>query len=121
MATSFPDLTIERIKSERNKDKATTHGYIYTLNRVVNGIEYWVCENRITLDSGINTIKTGFLCICCKFRGDFCLCNKIFMRLMFHATNFPCDQFSGDEFSANPTSIVFIFSFIVRLLYKSIL
>ena len=39
--------------------------------------------NRITLDSGINTVKTGFLCLCCKFRVDFCLCNKFSMRRIF--------------------------------------
>ena len=61
MATSFPDLTIERIKSERNKDKATTHGYIYTLNRVANGIEYWVCEKRGSCKARIHTSNNDII------------------------------------------------------------
>ena len=48
MATSsFTNPTcIERLKSKRNKDKATIQGSNYTLNRFAKGIEYWVCEKR---------------------------------------------------------------------------
>ena len=42
----LPDLTIKRINSERNKDMAIAYGFIYTLNRFANGIEYWVYEKR---------------------------------------------------------------------------
>ena len=44
MATPFP-VIIDKIKSERNKDKASTQGFLYTLHRSVNGKEHWVCES----------------------------------------------------------------------------
>ena len=49
MATSsFTNPTcIERLKSERTKDKAIIQGFIYTLNRFAKGIEYWVCEHLL--------------------------------------------------------------------------
>ena len=46
MATPSTSFSIERIKSERNKDKASIQGFIYTLNRKSHDIEYWVCEKR---------------------------------------------------------------------------
>ena len=38
MATHFPGI-IDKIKSEINKNKASTQGFLYTLNRSVNGRE----------------------------------------------------------------------------------
>ncbi|KAI6646922.1 hypothetical protein LOD99_9114 [Oopsacas minuta] len=47
MATSLTSsFSIERIPSERNKDKASIQGFTYTLNRKSHNIEYWVCEKR---------------------------------------------------------------------------
>ena len=44
MATPFPVIN-DKIKSEINKDKASTQGFIYTLNRSVNGREHWVVKS----------------------------------------------------------------------------
>ena len=49
------ELIIERIKSNKNKDKAFVMGYIYTLNRVTDGLSYWVCEKRGTCKARIHT------------------------------------------------------------------
>ena len=59
MATfSFTNPTcIERLKSERNKDKATIQGFIYTLNRFAKGIEHWVCEKRGSCKARLHTIN----------------------------------------------------------------
>ena len=48
-------LFIERIKSNKNKDKATVFGYIYTLNRVSDEVSYWVCEKRGICKARIHT------------------------------------------------------------------
>ena len=63
MATSsFTNPTcIERLKSERNKDKATIHGFINTLNRFAKGIEYWVCEKRGSCKARLHTINNEII------------------------------------------------------------
>ena len=38
MATTLA-VIIDKIKGERNKDKASTQGFLYTLHRSVNGVE----------------------------------------------------------------------------------
>ena len=48
------ELIIERMKSNKNKDKAFVMGYIYTLNRVTDGLSYWVCEKRGTCKARIH-------------------------------------------------------------------
>ena len=46
MATPLTSFSVERITSERKKDKASIQGFIYTLNRKSHDVEYWVCEKR---------------------------------------------------------------------------
>ena len=58
MATPF---TIQRIKSERKKDKATVEGFIYTLNRMSIDVEYWVCEKRGVCNSRIHTRSNNII------------------------------------------------------------
>ena len=48
-------LFIERINSNKGKDKATVFGYIYTLNRVCEEVSYWVCEKRGICKTRIHT------------------------------------------------------------------
>ena len=58
MATPF---TVQRINSERKKDKATVEGFIYTLNRYSNDIEYWVCEKRGVCKARIHTRSNNII------------------------------------------------------------
>ena len=60
MATPFPGI-IDKIKSERNKDKASTQGFLYTLNRSVNGREYWVCEKRGICKARLQTMNDNII------------------------------------------------------------
>ena len=46
MATPLNKMVIQKIKSNRNKDKAVVNGFIYSLNRTLGDIQYWVCELR---------------------------------------------------------------------------
>ena len=56
MATSLITfVSIERIMSERCKDKASIQGFIYTLNRKSHDVEYWVCEKRGTCKARLHT------------------------------------------------------------------
>ena len=58
MATPF---IIQRIKSERKKDKATVEGFIYTLSRMSIDVEYWVCEKRGVCNSRIHTRSNNII------------------------------------------------------------
>ena len=49
------ELIIERFKSNKNKDKASIMGYIYTLNRVSDDLSFWVCEKRGTCKARVHT------------------------------------------------------------------
>ena len=51
------ELYIERIRSTKNKYKATFSGYIYTLNRIPGEVSYWVCEKRGICKARIHTIN----------------------------------------------------------------
>ena len=42
MATPLTSFSVEKITSERKKDKASIQGFIYTLNRKSHDVEYWV-------------------------------------------------------------------------------
>ena len=55
MATPLNSMVIERIKSNRNKDKAVVNGLIYSLNRTSGDVLYWVCELRGKCNARINT------------------------------------------------------------------
>ena len=46
MATPLTSFSVERITSERKKDKASIQVFFYTLNRKSHDVEYWVCEKR---------------------------------------------------------------------------
>ena len=46
MATPLNIMVIDKIKSNRNKDKAVVNGFIYSLIRTSGDIQYWVCEPR---------------------------------------------------------------------------
>ena len=50
-----PNICIERIKSNRNKEKAVVEVYIYTLNKTNGNIQYWACEQRGKCSARINT------------------------------------------------------------------
>ena len=52
MATA---ISIEKIKSKRNKDKAIAEGFLYNLNRINGEVYYWVCEKRGECNARINT------------------------------------------------------------------
>ena len=45
MATTLA-VIIDKIKGERNKDKASTQGFLYTLHRSVNGVEQRAWKKR---------------------------------------------------------------------------
>ena len=60
MATPF-HVIIDRIKSERNKDKASTQGFLYTLHRSVNGKEHWVCEKRGISKARLQTMNDSII------------------------------------------------------------
>ena len=55
MATPLNSMTIEKIKSNRNKDKAVVNGFIYSLNCTSGDVLYWVCELRGKCNARINT------------------------------------------------------------------
>ena len=52
MATPLNSMTIEKIKSNCNKDKAVVNGFIYSLNRT-SGVR--VCELRGKCNARMNT------------------------------------------------------------------
>ena len=60
MATPFPVIN-DKIRSEINKDKASTQGFIYTLNRSVNGKEHWVREKRGICKARIQTMNDNII------------------------------------------------------------
>ena len=55
MATPLNKMVMEKIKSNRNRDKAVVNGYIYSLNRTSGDIQYWVCELRGKCTARIDT------------------------------------------------------------------
>ena len=57
MATASNQISIEKIKSKRNKEKAVVEGFIYNLNRINGEVYYWVCEKRGKCKARINTLN----------------------------------------------------------------
>ena len=55
MATPLNKMVIEKIKSNRNKDKAVVNGFIYSLRRTSCDVQYWVCELSGKCTARINT------------------------------------------------------------------
>ena len=60
MSTPFP-VIIDKIKSERNKDKASTQGFLYTLHRSVNGKEHWVREKHGICKARLQTLNDNII------------------------------------------------------------
>ena len=60
MATPFP-VILDRIKLERNKDKASIQGFLYTLHLYVNVKEHWVCEKRGICKAQLQTLNDSII------------------------------------------------------------
>ena len=48
MATASTQLTVEMLKTSKNKDKAYMDGFMYTLSRFTSAGSHWVCEKSGT-------------------------------------------------------------------------
>ena len=57
MATASNQISIEKIKSKRNIEKAVVEGFLYNLNRINGEVYYWVCEKRGKCKARINTLN----------------------------------------------------------------
>ena len=54
MATST-QLTVEMLKTSKNKDKACIYGFLYTLNKSNSAGLHWICEKRGTCKARLIT------------------------------------------------------------------
>ena len=55
MATASTQLTVEMLKTSKNKDKACIDGFLYTLSRFTSTGSHWVCEKRGTCKARLIT------------------------------------------------------------------
>ena len=55
MATASTQLTVEMLKTSKNKDKACIDVFLYTLSRFTSTGSHWVCEKRGTCKARLIT------------------------------------------------------------------